>query len=243
MNSMGTRISSLRKFKGLTQIELAEKLNISDKAVSKWESGVGFPSLEMVGPLSDCLGCSIDFLIRGHNIKNKESNNIVLNYLKKDQRAADVFWKAVDYFKKSFMDLYSYGADDALFENLEPIRYSGKYMVVLEKIDHSCRFKHDLSFVFRRFNKNIDKIIFLPKSILEDDVFIEFFKYIKDRKNVTYKELLKWFFPKFEMEVMLEYLRKMYYLGFIEDWSGGGISCIVNDEEVIKKVKIGDKEV
>lgn len=45
-HSVGKTIASLRKAKGLTQVELAEKLQVSDKAVSKWEKDDSFPSIE-----------------------------------------------------------------------------------------------------------------------------------------------------------------------------------------------------
>lgn len=55
----GQFISSLRKEKGWTQLELAEKLNVTDKAVSKWERGIGFPDIKMIEPLAEVLGVSI----------------------------------------------------------------------------------------------------------------------------------------------------------------------------------------
>lgn len=64
-NNIGERIAILRKQKGLTQLQLAEKLNISDKAVSKWESGKGDPSLELLQALSEVLDCTIDFIVKG----------------------------------------------------------------------------------------------------------------------------------------------------------------------------------
>ena len=47
-HSIGKTIASLRKSKGWTQVELAEKLSISDKAVSKWESEAGFPEISQL---------------------------------------------------------------------------------------------------------------------------------------------------------------------------------------------------
>lgn len=44
-HSIGKTIAELRKAKGWTQVELAERLNISDKAVSKWESEAGYPEI------------------------------------------------------------------------------------------------------------------------------------------------------------------------------------------------------
>ena len=63
--TIGARIAELRKKANLTQNELADKLIISNKAVSKWESDNGFPSLEMLIKLHDILNCSMDYLILG----------------------------------------------------------------------------------------------------------------------------------------------------------------------------------
>ena len=53
--NIGTRIAKLRKKANLTQNELADKLMISNKAVSKWESNAGAPSLEMLIKLHEVL--------------------------------------------------------------------------------------------------------------------------------------------------------------------------------------------
>lgn len=50
---LGIFITELRKEKGLTQAQLAQKLNVTDKAVSKWERGVGFPDIKLLEPLVD----------------------------------------------------------------------------------------------------------------------------------------------------------------------------------------------
>lgn len=47
---LGIFITELRKEKGLTQAQLAQKLNVTDKAVSKWERGVGFPDIKLLEP-------------------------------------------------------------------------------------------------------------------------------------------------------------------------------------------------
>ena len=72
-HSIGKTIAELRKAKGLTQVELAKMINVSDKAVSKWESGKGYPEIEMFPALSDVFGVSIDYLFTG-----KEHDSIVL---------------------------------------------------------------------------------------------------------------------------------------------------------------------
>ena len=63
LNKTGKFIALIRKEKELTQWELAEKLNLSEKTISKWEQGVGFPDISLILPLLNlhfCLpGCCI----------------------------------------------------------------------------------------------------------------------------------------------------------------------------------------
>lgn len=60
--TMGQIIKSLRKNSGLTQEELAEQLNISAPAVSKWESNTAMPDISQVVPLADIFGVTTDYL-------------------------------------------------------------------------------------------------------------------------------------------------------------------------------------
>ena len=59
----GTVISERRKLLGMTQQELSERLNVTNKAVSKWETGKNFPDLTLLQPLSEVLGISIGELL------------------------------------------------------------------------------------------------------------------------------------------------------------------------------------
>ena len=63
--NVGARIARLRTEKKMTQAELAEKLGVSDKAVSKWELGGCYPDATLFPMLADLFGVSIDFLMRG----------------------------------------------------------------------------------------------------------------------------------------------------------------------------------
>ena len=62
-HEFGTFIAMLRKEKGLTQKELAEQLFISDKAVSKWETGASVPGIDLLMPLADLLGVTVTELL------------------------------------------------------------------------------------------------------------------------------------------------------------------------------------
>ena len=61
----GSFLAQLRKEQGLTQKELADRLNVTDKAVSKWETGKGFPDVKLLEPLAQALGVSLVELMQG----------------------------------------------------------------------------------------------------------------------------------------------------------------------------------
>lgn len=79
-NKMGAFIAQVRKERGLTQLELAQKINVTDKAVSKWERGVGFPDIKIIEALAKALGVSVSELMNGERMENavrdSESDNI-----------------------------------------------------------------------------------------------------------------------------------------------------------------------
>ena len=64
----GQFILNLRKERGWTQAELAEKLHVTDKAISKWERGVGFPDIKMIEPLADVFGVSMLEIMRSERM-------------------------------------------------------------------------------------------------------------------------------------------------------------------------------
>lgn len=83
MKSIGETISSLRKAKGMTQNELAEKMNVTDKAVSKGERDLSCPDVNTISKLADVLGVSVEELLKAKkqedtNSKVKDIFNLVL---------------------------------------------------------------------------------------------------------------------------------------------------------------------
>lgn len=67
----GAVIRQLREQKRLTQTELAKKIGVTDKAVSKWETAKGFPDISLIEPLASALGVSVMELLSGEQIHNK----------------------------------------------------------------------------------------------------------------------------------------------------------------------------
>ena len=89
-NITGCFIAELRKQKGFTQKELAEKLMVTDKAISRWETGKGLPDTSLLKPLGDVLGVSITELLSGKRIEEvdmkEQADNIILESLNYSKR-------------------------------------------------------------------------------------------------------------------------------------------------------------
>ncbi|HML68962.1 MAG TPA: helix-turn-helix domain-containing protein [Clostridia bacterium] len=74
----GSTIKLLREKKEYTQRQLAEKLMVSDKAVSKWESGRGLPDISLIEPLAKTLGVSLAELLSGECVQNTNRHGNML---------------------------------------------------------------------------------------------------------------------------------------------------------------------
>ncbi len=75
----GTFIATVRKEKGMTQADLAKALNVTDKAVSKWERGLSLPDINNFEPLADALGVSIVELFKSERLENEQITPEVAN--------------------------------------------------------------------------------------------------------------------------------------------------------------------
>ena len=72
----GLFVTELRKKKNLTQKDLAEKLYVSDKTVSKWERGLSMPNVVLLIPIADILDVTVTELLRGE--KNRYTEKILI---------------------------------------------------------------------------------------------------------------------------------------------------------------------
>ena len=70
----GTTIKQLREQRGMTQAELADRIGVGSKAVSKWETGKGLPDSTLLQPLAQALGISVIELMNGEHIINKNTS-------------------------------------------------------------------------------------------------------------------------------------------------------------------------
>lgn len=91
---IGLFIADCRKEKGLTQLQLAEKLNITNRAVSKWETGKSCPDVSLMLELCNTLGITVNELLSGERMLmedyQKRLKKILWNYRIKNESAENI---------------------------------------------------------------------------------------------------------------------------------------------------------
>lgn len=93
----GCFIAQLRKELGLTQKELAEKLEVTDKAISRWETGKGLPDTSLLKPLAEIFGVSVGELLSGRPMDDSQiksqADHIILESLSYEESQEG--WKQI----------------------------------------------------------------------------------------------------------------------------------------------------
>lgn len=100
--TLGQKIAELRKAKSMTQLELANRLNITDKAVSKWERDISCPDINTFPKLAEILGVSVDELLqanantRAEHGEKKDTFDMVLKAIPLAMSVAVIILTLVD---------------------------------------------------------------------------------------------------------------------------------------------------
>ena len=96
---IGKFIAECRKKVNLTQMQLAEKLGITDKAISKWERGIAMPDSSIMLEMCDILGISVNELLSGEKISMENSNQkneqLLLDMAKELERKNKTVWTSM----------------------------------------------------------------------------------------------------------------------------------------------------
>lgn len=101
---LGKRIADMRNAKNMTQAELAEKLSVTTQAISKWETGAGFPDIQIIPQLADIFDTTADYLlgcekkqkILVYNVCSREVGNDRCNYdIQLNDKYLNEGWKIV----------------------------------------------------------------------------------------------------------------------------------------------------
>lgn len=143
----GAVIRKLRENKKMTQEELADTLFVSSKAVSKWETGQGFPDISLIEPLAKALDISVIELFSGEDIQNRNRSS---NMLKSRFYVCPVCGNAVRSTGEALISCCGITLPPLEPENTEPDHDIRVEMVEDEyyvTIDHPMRKDHFISFL------------------------------------------------------------------------------------------------
>ncbi len=99
---IGSFIMELRKKKNMTQKELADKLGITDRAISKWENGRGLPDHSLILDLANILGVSVNELLTGSYLDSKEYKEASEDNLLTLAASSEYFNKELNILEKTF---------------------------------------------------------------------------------------------------------------------------------------------
>ena len=139
----GKFLCQLRKEKGLTQIQLAEKLHVTDKAISRWETGKNFPDIEIFEDLSKALDISISELLEGKRIEKEKlfvvSEENVVKQIKKNKKSKKKYMIIISAFVIiamlcSYLAIKNSGFFDGVIYNEIPC-YSNDLLTIINNID------------------------------------------------------------------------------------------------------------
>ena len=143
----GAVIRELREKQHMTQAELAEKLGVSDKTISKWETAKGYPDISLLEPIAKKLGVSITELISGNTVSNV---NVSANMLRSKFYVCPVCGNVIHSTGEAVIQCHG-----ILLSPLQAEETDEQHMIFIERvedeyyvrIEHEMTKKHSISFV------------------------------------------------------------------------------------------------
>lgn len=135
----GAVIKELREKKKLTQAELAEKLHVSDKTISKWETAKGYPDITLLEPIAAVFGVSVAELISGNAIRNR---NVSANMMRSKFYVCPVCGNVIHSMGEAA--IYCHGVSLCPEEEGET---DEKHKIVIERVEdeYFVRIEHEMT--------------------------------------------------------------------------------------------------
>ena len=173
----GKFLAQLRKEKGLTQLQLAKQLNVTDKAISRWETGKNYPDIEIFEELSNILDVSISELLEGKRIEKENlfiiSEEHIVKQIKKNKKNKKIY-RIIISVVIVFSIIFGYfamktnGVFDGVIYNQIPC-YSNDILTIMNNIDgyisqrpkSSGEFIIDWGDIFIEHDKTTNDILYL----------------------------------------------------------------------------------
>ena len=135
----GAVIKSLREKNHMTQLQLAEKLAVTDKTVSKWENGKGYPDITLLEPIAEVFRISVTELISGNTIRNE---NVSANILRSKFYVCPICGNVIHSMGEAAIQCHR-----VLLSPLEAEMSDESHMIFIERIEdeYYVRIDHDMS--------------------------------------------------------------------------------------------------
>ena len=169
MNSYvtGNTIKNLREARNFTQAELAEKIGVSSKTVSKWETGKGLPDIGLLHPLAQALGISLIELMNGEHITNK---NVCGNMLRSKFYVCPVCGNIIHSMGNTLISCCGITLPPLEAEDSDPAhaitlqRVEDEHFIT---VDHPMTKQHFISFVAYVTSDRLQLVKFYPEGNAE----------------------------------------------------------------------------
>ena len=163
----GTVIKELREKDKMTQFQLAEKLGVSDKTVSKWETGKGYPDITLLEPIAKVFRISVTELISGSTIHNA---NVSANMMRSKFYLCPVCGNVIHTMGEAAIHCHG-----ILLTPLEAEPTDERHMIFIERvedeyyvrIDHSMTKEHYISFVAAASSDDMQMVKLYPEGNAE----------------------------------------------------------------------------
>lgn len=135
----GAVIKSLREQKKITQLQLAEKLGVSDKTISKWETGKGYPDITLLEPIADAFSVSVTELISGNTVTN---SNVSSNMMRSHFFICPVCGNIIHSMGEAVIQCHGVQLQP---EEAEPTEEEHKIFVERVEDEYYVRIEHEMS--------------------------------------------------------------------------------------------------
>ncbi len=163
----GEVIKEMRKQKNMTQLQLADHLGVTDKTVSKWETGKGYPDIALLEPIADAFQISVTELISGNRIKNE---NVSANMMRSRFYVCPICGNAVHAMGEAVIQCHGVQLLPAEAESTDE-----NHMIFIERvedeyyvrIDHEMTKRHYISFIAATSSDSIQMVKLYPEGNAE----------------------------------------------------------------------------
>jgi len=163
----GAVIKELREKNKMTQLQLAEKLGVSDKSVSKWENSRGLPDITLLEPIADAFGISVAELISGHTVRNA---NVSANMLRSKFYVCPLCGNVIHSMGEAVIHCHGIQLMPAEAEATDE-----EHMIFIERvedeyfvrIDHEMTKKHYISFIAAASSERCQLVKLYPEGAAE----------------------------------------------------------------------------